>query len=155
MDDADRTILGELAERGRATNRELSAMTGLSVSRCSERVTRLEREGLIGGYHADVAPELFGGNLQAIVALRLNHDSRSTIEDFLIYVRNLPEVLSVFYLTGPNDFLVHIAAQSPDHLSEIVLRRFTSRPAVQHLETSLVYRHERRWRVDLVEEGPG
>ena len=49
----------------------------------------------------------------------------------------IPEVVTVFFLAGTRDILIHVAARDVDHLRH-VCERFTSRPEVAHIETSLI-----------------
>ena len=52
LDRTDRRILDILQREGRIAITELAQRVGLSASPCSERVRRLERQGVITGYHA-------------------------------------------------------------------------------------------------------
>lgn len=56
IDKIDRKILRELQLNGRLTNAELSRRVNLSPTPCLERVRRLERDGFIRGYRAELAP---------------------------------------------------------------------------------------------------
>ena len=60
LDRIDRKILSILQAQGRISNTELAQQIGLSMSPCSERVRRLERGGVITGYHARVDPAAVG-----------------------------------------------------------------------------------------------
>ena len=56
LDRIDRRILAALQADGRLTNHALSEQVSLSPSACLARVRRLERSGVIRGYHARVDP---------------------------------------------------------------------------------------------------
>jgi len=56
LDAIDLRILDLLQHEGRVTLTELGERVGLSTSPCSQRVKRLERLGVISGYHAKNAP---------------------------------------------------------------------------------------------------
>ncbi|OYW08502.1 MAG: AsnC family transcriptional regulator, partial [Rhodospirillales bacterium 12-71-4] len=60
IDDVDRQILAELQADGRMTNVELARRVGLSAPPCLRRVRRLEEQGVIRGYHADLDPQVLG-----------------------------------------------------------------------------------------------
>ena len=53
-----------------------------------------------------------------------------------------PEVLNVYFLAGPNDFLLHVVADSSDGLRRFVIN-LSSDPAVAHTEASLIFEHVR------------
>jgi DNA-binding Lrp family transcriptional regulator len=59
-------------------------------------------------------------------------------------VTGLPEVLSVFVMSGSDDFLLHIAVADNDHLSGFVLDRLTQRKEIVDVRTSVIFSHFRR-----------
>ena len=61
-----------LQDDARRSNKELAAATGIAPSTCSERVKRLEAEGVLLGSHAIVDPRALGIGLRAMVAIRLS-----------------------------------------------------------------------------------
>jgi len=63
LDSIDRRILDLLQQNGRLTMTELGEQVGLSTSPCSQRVKRLEAQGVITGYHARVNPAALGRSL--------------------------------------------------------------------------------------------
>ncbi len=54
LDRIDRTILDTLQKDGRISNVELAKRVNLSPSPCIDRVRKLEQEGFIEGYGAEV-----------------------------------------------------------------------------------------------------
>jgi Lrp/AsnC family transcriptional regulator, leucine-responsive regulatory protein len=60
LDRIDRKILTILQQEGRMPVTELAGKVGLSTSPCAERVKRMERDGVISGYHARVSPAALG-----------------------------------------------------------------------------------------------
>ena len=138
MDALDRRILTELQDDGRQTNARLAEALGLSQSATHERVRRLERDGLIRGYRADVAPEGMGVGLQAFVAAELNAHSRGHIEDFERGILLVPGVRACYHITGRFDYLVHVAVRDLEHLGALIKMDIASIPGVAKLETLLV-----------------
>ena len=67
LDRIDLLLLAELQRAARQTHAELAERVHLSPSACLRRVQRLEREGVITGYRAEVDPERLGLGLQAFV----------------------------------------------------------------------------------------
>lgn len=143
MDRIDHAILAALQQNARLTNKELAARAGLAESSCLERVRRLVSTGVLRGFHADVDPKAMGVGLQALVAVRLVRHTRAAVESFRQSMLALSEAVAVFHVAGANDFLVHVAVADSDALRDLILRAFTSRPEVAHVETSLIYEHAR------------
>jgi DNA-binding Lrp family transcriptional regulator len=59
-------------------------------------------------------------------------------------VEELPEVLSVFVVSGGDDFLIHVAVKDTDQLQALVLDKLTRRKELADVRTSLVYEHLRK-----------
>jgi DNA-binding Lrp family transcriptional regulator len=143
LDRTDRHILAHLQHNARLSNKALAAKVGLSPSSCLARVRRLERSGVIAGYHADVALEAYGVTLEALVAIRLEKHVRTAITAFERHLGALAEVRGWHHLAGANDYLVHVAVRDAAHLREFVLSAFAGRPEVGHVETNLIFSHHR------------
>jgi DNA-binding MarR family transcriptional regulator len=76
---------------------------------------RAERPtGVIRGYHADVALEALGRRVQALIAVRIRPPSREHIEAFRDWAGALPETVSVFVVSGGDDFLLHVGVPDTD-----------------------------------------
>jgi Lrp/AsnC family transcriptional regulator, leucine-responsive regulatory protein len=158
VDALDRRILTELQDDGRQTNARLAEALGLSQSAMHDRVRRLERDGLIRGYRADVAPEGMGVGLQAFVAAELNAHSRGHIEDFERGILLVPGVRACYHITGRFDYLVQVAVRDLEHLGALIKIDIASIPGVAKLETLLVLtevKADAGWPpVDEDQEGP-
>lgn len=143
IDQTDREILAALANNARLSNKELAARIGLAPSSCHERVRRLALSGAIRGFHAEVNPAVLGYGIEAMIAVRIPQHSRQNFEAFRDYVVTIPEVVDVYHVSGEIDFLVHVVARDAQHLRDMALDRFLSRPEVGHIETELIFDHVR------------
>jgi len=139
LDRIDHEILVALQNNARLSNKELAARIGLAPSSCLERVRRLEATGALRTYHAAIDPGVVGIGLQALVFVRLRRHSRLRVEAFRTYALELAETVGLFHVTGEFDFLVRIAVRDADHLRNLLMDAFTSRPEVAHLETHLIF----------------
>ena len=144
LDRIDFEILAALQNNARLSNKELAARIGLAPSTCLERVRRLERQGVFQGFHAEVAPAALGIGLQALVSVRLRRHSRARVDAFRAYALAIPEAIGVFHITGEFDFLVRIGVRDSDHLRNLLMDSFTTRPEVAHLETHLIFEYLRK-----------
>lgn len=155
LDRTDRALLHALQADARATVKELGAVVGLSPSAAHDRVRRLRDAGAITGYHAALDPRSVGIGLQALIQVRLRQHSRDTYATFRAHALSLPETLAVAHITGPMDFLVRVGVRDSDHLRDLTLDSFTTRPEVARLETAIVYEHvlSTAWPVATRDEG--
>ncbi|MCP5365228.1 MAG: Lrp/AsnC ligand binding domain-containing protein, partial [Hyphomicrobiales bacterium] len=51
----------------------------------------------------------------------------------------IAEVRSAFLLTGRWDVIIHVVARDTEHLKNLALDQFTSRPGVTRIETAIIY----------------
>lgn len=143
LDRIDFAILAELQNDARLSNKELAGKLDVAQSTCLERVRKLRENGVLRGFHAEVDAGAVGVGLQAMIAVRLTRHSREMVESFHAHTLALAEVVAVYHVAGANDFLVHVAVRDAEHLRNFALDAFTTRPEVDHLETSLIFSHAR------------
>ena len=144
LDAVDHALLRELQEDARRSNRELAAAVHVSPSTSSERVRALRADGVIRGYHADVALDALRRRVQALTAVTIRPPTRENIEAFRNWTATLPELVAVFVVSGSSDFLLHVAVADTDALYAFVIDRLTERPEIADVNTSVVYEHIRR-----------
>lgn len=106
LDRIDLKILDVLQREGRIPLTELADRIGLSASPCTERVRRLERSGVISGYHAKVDPHALGRSLLVFVELTLSTKSEEIFSKVKRELELMPEVLECHLVSGGFDYLV-------------------------------------------------
>ncbi len=154
LDRIDRRIVAALQNNARLSNKELAAQIGLAPSSCLQRVRRLIANDVLRGFHADVAPWVLGIEMEAMIAVRLRQHTRSDVDALRAHLLALPEVVAVYHVAGPDDFLIHVAVADAAHLRDFALDALTSRPEIAHLQTALMFDAVRARRLpDYVERG--
>lgn len=106
LDRTDRRILDILQREGRIAITELAERVGLSASPCSERIKRMERAGVITGYHAHLSPEALGKTLLVFVELKLSSKSEEVFDKVRKELLHVPDVLECHLVSGSFDYLV-------------------------------------------------
>jgi len=126
LDKLDRKILHILQEDGRISMKDLSEQVGLSITPAIERVKRMERDGVITGYHARIDPPALGAKLLVFVEITLNTKSASMFEQFRREVLRIPEVQECHLVSGDFDYLIkariHEMAEYRKLLGEMLLQ---------------------------------
>jgi Lrp/AsnC family leucine-responsive transcriptional regulator len=126
LDKLDRKILRILQEDGRISMKDLSEQVGLSITPAIERVKRMERDGVITGYHARIDPPALGAKLLVFVEITLNQKSASVFEQFRREVLRIPEVQECHLVSGDFDYLIkariHEMAEYRKLLGEMLLQ---------------------------------
>jgi DNA-binding Lrp family transcriptional regulator len=152
FDRIDRAVLEALQNNARTSYKELASLTGAAPSTCLERVRGLRARGVIAGFHAEVDLARLGRKLEALIAIRFRAHDRELVEPFLEHLLSLPETISLFNVAGDDDYLVHVAVADTNGLHAFVLDRLGVRPEVEHVRTSLIYRHSRKHTIAPIEE---
>ncbi len=106
LDRVDLRILDVLQREGRISIAELAQRISLSATPCSERVKRLEREGVITGYHARVNPAALGKNLLVFLEIKLSAKSGDVFDKVRKELLYVPEVMECHLVSGDFDYLV-------------------------------------------------
>jgi Lrp/AsnC family leucine-responsive transcriptional regulator len=146
LDRTDLQLLAELQRGGRPTNAELAERVHLSPSACLRRVQRLERDGVIKGYRAEVDPERIGLGLQAFVRVQLNHHDAASVAAFASFVDGWDEVVACHALTGGMDYLLQVVVRDLEHFSRFLLDRLLTQAGVADVNSSFVLRTVKAFR---------
>ncbi|MEE4219136.1 MAG: Lrp/AsnC family transcriptional regulator [Xanthomonadales bacterium] len=141
LDRIDYQIVGLLRKNARLSNKEIAAKVGLAPSTCLVRTRMLQQTGVISGFKAEVNPLALGVGLQAMIAVRLKRHYKPDVEAFRQHALDLPEVIRLYHVAGPIDFLAHVWAKDPEHLRDLAMTAFTAREEVSHIETELIFEH--------------
>ena len=143
LDRIDYEILTLLQNNARISNKEIARKVGLAASTCLVRIRLLQSSGVISGFHAEITPASLGVGIQAMIAVRLIRHFKPDVDAFRCHALSLPEVVQLYHVAGPIDFLIHVWARNSDHLRDLAMTAFTSREEVSHIETELIFEHIR------------
>lgn len=130
FDRFDRIIIESLQKNGRASNVELSEKVNLSPPQCYRRVQRLEQEGVIRGYTAQVEPGALGLGVIAFVSLGLAREQFKQVRSVEQAIRQFPEILECYTISGDFDYLLKVAATDLKSLSSFLTDRLMQVPGV-------------------------
>ncbi|TQL69778.1 DNA-binding Lrp family transcriptional regulator [Nocardioides albertanoniae] len=133
IDELDRAIIAELENDARLSNTELARRVGLTPAPCLRRVQRLERDGVITGYHAQVDPRSSGRGLEVVVAVDIAVNDGRTIDDFETAVVAIPEVTEIRRMLGQPDYYLRVQVADLDAYEALLVGTISRLPAVNRL----------------------
>jgi Lrp/AsnC family leucine-responsive transcriptional regulator len=110
-------ILDELQGDGRLSVAELGRRVGLSPPAVAERLQRLERDGVITGYRAEVNPRSLGLALSAVIRIR---PAPGQLENVAELARRTPEVVECQRVTGDDCYVATAHVRDVEHLEEVI-----------------------------------
>lgn len=110
LDRIDRRILAALQADGRLTNQALSDRVALSPSACLARVRRLERAGVIQGYHARLDPFTLDVGVVLFAEVTLKVHGAEALARFDAAIAELPQIVEASHVSGDFDYLLKVVA---------------------------------------------
>jgi Lrp/AsnC family leucine-responsive transcriptional regulator len=119
LDEFARNLLAELSRDARASYAELGRRVGLSPSAVAERMRRMEDEGIIKGYTAEISRTALGLPILAII--RMTCDG-THYHPFLKFLKTLSEVQVCHHVTGADAFFLQVATRSLEDLEQLIER---------------------------------
>jgi DNA-binding Lrp family transcriptional regulator len=99
-----------------------------------------------------VDPRALGIATQALIFVRLVRHAREQVRSFRKHALSLREAIGVFHVAGQHDFLVHVGVRDANHLRDLAMDAFTSRPEVARIETHLIFEHVPRPQLPILAE---
>ncbi len=138
FDNIDRRILDELQANGRLSIVDLAERVHLTKTPCSERVRRLEREGVIRAYQAVLDPTAVEMKHVTIVQINLTKTSDNSLDEFNKAVRKIPEIQSCMMIAGSFDYLLKIRTRDIAHYRDLLGECISKLPGVMQTQSFAV-----------------
>ena len=135
MDDIDRRIVALLRENARRSFQDIGQHVHLSAPAVKRRIDRLERDGVIRGYTAEVDTAAFGWHAEAFVDLYC--EGGMPAEAIKQAVAGEPGVVSAHTVAGEASALLHVMARDTQDL-ELCLERIRATDGISRTVTEVV-----------------
>jgi DNA-binding Lrp family transcriptional regulator len=144
LDRTDFAILRLLTKDAWLSNKQIAAAVALAPSSCHERIKSLRARGVLLGAHAEVDLKAAGFALEAVLFVQLGKLEVEVVDDFVGSTATIPEVRSVFLVSGRSDLIVDVVVRDMRHLKEIISEHFNRHDVVLRVETSVVFDSRRQ-----------
>ncbi|MBT5862151.1 MAG: Lrp/AsnC family transcriptional regulator [Gammaproteobacteria bacterium] len=120
LDQRDIDILRVLSKEGRITKAALADRIGLSPTPCWERLKKLEKAGLIEGYHAEINLKKLAAHVTVLVAAEISDHTAASFHTFEVAVKKHPEITGCWALGGGFDYLLQIVTRDIDSYQRLI-----------------------------------
>lgn len=117
MDKIDATLISALQENARIPIKTLTKKVFLSSPAISARIEKLEKQGLISGYHASVNQYKLGYHIKAFINLQMSPNQKP---EFYPFIRSCPNVVECNCVTGTYSMLIKVVYHSTMELDEFI-----------------------------------
>lgn len=137
LDLIDRRILDALQRDGSLSAADVGHRLGLSTTTCWRRIQQLDKAGVIKRRVALLDREALGLDVVVFVQVRLSTQGRDAIAQFDAAIRDRPEVLDCYTLTGEWDFCLRIVTRDMKEYEAFFLDHLSKIPNVQSVNSSI------------------
>jgi DNA-binding Lrp family transcriptional regulator len=122
LDSLDRRILAALQADASLSNAELAERVGSTGPSCWRRIRLLEEAGVLKPPIRLVDPALLGLGVNVLCDVRMRDHAADTVEAFDAFVRDQPQVMECFSITGDWDYLLRIVAADVADYEHFLMR---------------------------------
>jgi Lrp/AsnC family transcriptional regulator, leucine-responsive regulatory protein len=138
IDKTDLKILKILQEDGRITNLQLSNQVGLSPAPTLERVRKLEKQGIIDSYHANVNADKMGMGIMAIIQVSLLRQIDNALQNFKRQIMEIDEVVECLQVTGTFDYQLKVVVKDISAFDALISERLSKVEEIGQMQTYVV-----------------
>lgn len=138
LDRTDRDILNYLQKQAKLTNAQLAQNVGLSPASTLERVRKLERQGIIKSYHAQLDPKKLALETCVMMQITLRRLTTNSVKDFIESMERIPEVTACHQVVGDADFLVKVITTNIAAYQHLVMHRFGALQDIQCIKAFVI-----------------
>jgi DNA-binding Lrp family transcriptional regulator len=146
LDAGDLKILKIIQANCRLTAREISDQTGLPVTTVFAKIKRIERAGLVKGYHAILKAEELGANTTAFIFASFAYKSEERLisqRKVATEIANFAEVQEVHIVSGEWDILVKVKTRDVNSVGRFVVDKLRLVRGIEKTLTCLVFESEK------------
>tara|TARA_B110000263_G_scaffold242330_1_gene247682 strand:- start:512 stop:970 length:459 start_codon:yes stop_codon:yes gene_type:complete len=138
IDNIDKKILELLQQNAKITNSLLSKKIGLSPAPTLERVKKLERKGIISGYHAQLNLSKIGLGVSTFVLVSLKEHNKRNINIFLDKIDTVKNVIECHHITGTGDFILKVVSENIASYQELMLDKVSEIESTDSLQSMVI-----------------
>ncbi|MCR8642922.1 winged helix-turn-helix transcriptional regulator [Paenibacillus sp. N1-5-1-14] len=111
MDHIDNKIISILHENARITISEMSRLIAMSQPAATERLRKLEEQGIIMGYRAVLSPSKLGKHTTAFVLFK-----SINCKEFEVFAEASLEIVDFYRTSGEYNYLLKVITETGDTL---------------------------------------
>ena len=144
LDEIDYSIVRLLQTDASISNAQLAGRVSLSPSACLSRVKRLQQHGVIKQFTVIADERQMGLGVATFTFVSLSRHSRAQAESFVSAIREIPHVTECYNITGSSDYMLKILSPDISSYRDFVIDTLLEIPGVEHAETLVVLKTEKR-----------
>ncbi|OGV52401.1 MAG: hypothetical protein A2X49_13535 [Lentisphaerae bacterium GWF2_52_8] len=142
FDELDKQIIGMLRDDGRMTNNEIARSLGVSEGTVRNRIKKLSESGAVriaGLLNPDFFPD------KHLVLLEIKVAVSKDLKRIAEQIAAMPDVVSVYIITGRMDIMAELFVDSKFGLIEFVGTQLASVDGIVSTESHVIMKHYNKW----------
>ncbi|MEM7020002.1 MAG: Lrp/AsnC family transcriptional regulator [Pseudomonadota bacterium] len=137
LDRYDLNILKCMQQDASLSTTEIAERVGLSTSPCWRRIKRLIDAGAIKEQVAVLDRTALGMELIAFIDIKLSQHGRENLEHFEHDIKQFPEVLECYTVTGSKDYMLKVVTKDIQHFETFIREHLMRMPMVYETHTTI------------------
>jgi len=133
----DVKLLQLLQQDCSASTQQLAERLNISQSPCWRRIHRLQETGVIAKQVALLDRDALGMDIVAFTTVSLDMPNKEHLEAFEHYVKQLPEVMECYTMTGMWDYMLKIVTKDIRHFESFVREKLTTQQWLREVQSHL------------------
>lgn len=138
IDRIDAHILNLLQINNRLGTDEIGTTVGLSATAVQRRLKKLRADSVIEADVSVVKPKAVGRPVSMVVLVTLERERADIVDRFKQSIRQTPEVMNGYYVTGDADFLLIVTAKSMEDYEQFTRKFFYENPDIKGFKTMVI-----------------
>ncbi|MBN9551240.1 MAG: Lrp/AsnC family transcriptional regulator [Alphaproteobacteria bacterium] len=138
LDRLDARLLSIMQNYNRYSTEELGQAVGLSATAVQRRLKRLRDEGVIEADVSIIKPKTVGRPVAMLVLVSLERERADIVDRFKQSIRQTPEVMNGYYVTGESDFVLIVTSQSMEDYEVFTRKFFYENPDIKGFKTMVI-----------------
>ncbi len=118
LDSLDIKMLNMLQENARIKRNQLAEAVGLSIPSVSERLNKLEENGIIEGFYTKLNKKMFGYDIMAFILVVM--DSSKHYKNLLSHIEKKPEILECHSVLGEGSHMLKALVKNTEALEKLL-----------------------------------
>lgn len=152
VDDKTEKILEALAGDGKASEREISILTGIDESEVSACIKKLEKDKIILGYRTMINwQRIRSDDVKALIEVKVTPERKVGFDAVAEIIYRFSEVSSVYLISGRYDLLVQVDGKNLREVAQFVSAKLATIKGVQSTATHFLLKKYKEEGVILVD----
>lgn len=135
LDQTDRTILNLLIKDARTQYLKIAKECHMTSAGIYKRIRNLKKAGIITGSEIKIDSKNIGYPTLAFIGLQMNLETTTTHIDVFNRIKEIPEIVECYDITGKYSLFIKVYAKSNEHLRKIIVGKIQSIKEVTATET--------------------